>query len=431
MTDVSEFGGSGADGVGEGGEPAGQPLRPPRRRWLRRLAPVAVAVLALVGVVAVWVPLHRSAPARPVQPVGPVVGLPGPSTAAFAMVDSPKVDPAPLPDRPLPRGVLLYARCGGLDAVGESHDCRSRLVLTDGSQYTLPVGDATALGTGSISPDGEYLTPYVTGSISPDGAFLLFRDALESVVLRHLPTGTSRRVTIAGIEKSAGWWGPVVWSPDARHAAVVIDGPHFAVLDTASASVQWTVSLAAVEAADPYEPGEIGDPFAVAADGGELSWARLAPTSMTLVHWAANGQRPRVVDVDLRPHLRPGEVLVDLQRAVMLGDGVTAAVPVSRADDKAEDAEWRKAHAILLVDVTTGAVRHRQKLSPAILAGRLDGSGWGLGPDALVLTRHNESDPDLPEDQRLTGFVSLNPWTGARGSGYQLAPREVFYKLFF
>ncbi len=205
-----------------------------------------------------------------------------------------------------------------------------------------------------------------------------------------------------------------------------------AVLDTASASVLRTVDLDAVAAAGHYEPNQVRDgPFAVAADGGELSWARLAPTSMTLLHAAADEQRPRVVDVDLRTHLRPGELLVDLWRGVMLGDGVTAAVPVSRAPANPESPFLHKVHAILLVDVTTGAVRHRQKLSPAILAADLHGSGWGHGPDALVLTRDNESDPDLPEDQRLTGFVSLNPWTGARGSGYQLAPREVFYKLFF
>src|SRR4051794_39657403 len=43
---------------------------PPRRRRLRRLAPLAV-VLALAGLVVVWVPLHRQAPARPASPVGP------------------------------------------------------------------------------------------------------------------------------------------------------------------------------------------------------------------------------------------------------------------------------------------------------------------------------------------------------------------------
>jgi hypothetical protein len=145
---------------------------------------------------------------------------------------------------------------------------------------------------------------------------------------------------------------------------------------------------------------------------------------MTLLHAAADEQRPRVVDVDLRTHLRPGEVLVDLGHGVMLGDGVTAAVPVSKAHDKTEHAEGRKPHAILLVDVTTGTVRHRQEL-PTAMAGVLLSSGCGLGPDALVLIiRFDESDPDLPSiDPRL---ISLNPWTGARGSGYQLAPGGLF-----
>jgi hypothetical protein len=338
--------------------------------------------------------------------------LPGPSTAAFSTVDSPETDPAPLPDRPLARAALLYARCGGMGAVGGEYpeDCRYRLVLTDGSQYTLPIS-ATAFGPGSISPDGAYL---------------LVRDNLESLVLHHLPTGTSRRVTVPGLEEWAGW-GPVVWSPGARHAAVVVGDLHaaVAVLDTASASVQRTVDLAAVATAGHYEPGLVADPFAVAADGGELSWARLAETSMTLVHWDADEQRPRAVDLDLRPHLRPGEFLVDLGRGVLLGDGVTAAVPVSRAHDKTEHAELREVHAILLVDVTTGAVRHRQELPTAISAEELHSSGCGLGPDALVLARYDVSDPDRPSINS-PGLISLNPWTGARGSGYQLSPRGLF-----
>ncbi len=416
MTGLSDFVGSGADGVGAGGELARQPLRPPRRRRLRRLSPLATAALALAGLVAVWVPLHRSAPARLAHPVGPLVGLPGPSTAAFSTVESPVADPAPLPDRSLARAALLYARCGGMGAVGGEfpEDCRYRLVLTDGSQYTLPIS-ATAFGPGSISPDG---------------AFLLVRDALESLVLRHLPSGTSRRVTVPGLENWVGW-GPVVWSPGARHAAVVVehgDGFHVAVLDIASASVQRTVDLAAVAAAGDYEPDLIADPFAVATDSGELSWARLAETSMTLVHRDADGQRPRAVDVDLRPHLRPGEFLVDLRRGVLLGDGLTAAVPVGRARDKTENAELRKVHAILLVDVTTGAVRHRRELSTAISAGELHGSGCGLGPDALVLLRYDVSDPDRPSINP-TELISLNPWTGARGSGYQLSPPGMFPTL--
>jgi hypothetical protein len=415
VTDLSEFGGSGSDGVGAGGKLARQPLRPPRRRRLRRLAPLAAAVLALAGLVAVWVPLHRSAPARPAHPVGPLAGLPGPSTAAFSTVDSPVADPAPLPDRPLARAALLYARCGGMGAVGGEfpEDCRYRLVLTDGSQYTLPISAPT----------------WGPGSISPDGAYLLVRDALESLVLRHLPSGKSRRVTIPGLENGAGW-GPVVWSPGARHAAVVVDDLHVAVavIDTASASVQRTVDLAAVAAAGHYESGLVPDPFAVGTDSGELSWARLAETSMTLVHGDADEQRPRVVDVDLRPHLRSGELLVDLGRGVLLGDGVTAAVPVGRARDKTEYAELRKVHAILLVDVTTGAVRHRQELPTAISAGELHGSGCGLGPDALVLARYDVSDPDLPPINP-TELLSLNAWTGARGSGYQLSSGGLFPTL--
>jgi len=410
MTDVSEVGGSGADGVGAGGELARQPLRSPGRRWLRRLAPPAAAVLALAGLVAVWVPLHRSAPDRPAHPVGPPAGLPGPSTAAFSTVDSPVADPAPLPDGPLPRAALIYARCGAMGATGGEfpRDCRYRLVLTDGSQYTLPIS-ATTMGPGSISPDGT---------------FLLVRDNLESLVLRHLPSGTSRRVTIPGLDVWTGW-GPVAWSPGARHVAAVVGDEHAAaaVIDTATAGLQRKVDLAAVAAAGHYEPGleARDDSFAVAADGGELSWAHPTETSMTLVHWDADQQRPRVVELDLRPHLRPGEFLMGSGK--LLGDGVTTAFPVGRARNKTERDKVFEAHALLLVDVTTGAVRHRQELPTGILAGDLHGSGCGLGPDALVLALH---DAPQPRDLQPTELISLNPWTGARGSGYHLSQRGLF-----
>jgi hypothetical protein len=367
-------------------------------------------VLALAGLLAVWVPLHRSAPAHPAHPVEPPAGLPGPSTAAFSAVDSPVADPAPLPDGPLARAALIYARCGGVGAVGGEFpdDCRYRLVLTDGSQYTLPISAP------AFSP----------GSISPDGAFLLVRDNLESLVLRHLPSGMSRRVTIPGLENWAGW-GPVLWSPGARHVAVVVDDASaaVAVIDTATARLQRTVNLAAVATAGHYEPEREArdDPFAVAADGGELSWAHLAETSVTLVHWDADEQRPRAVDLDLRPHLRPGEILMGSGEP--LGDGVTTAFPVGRAHKRTENDKAFEAHALLLVDLTTGAVRHRQELPTAISPEELHGSGCGLGPDALVLAIHDASQPRAYQP---TEVISLDPWTGARGSGYQLSQRGLF-----
>lgn len=402
MMDRSESGGSGADG----GELAGRPPRPSRRRPRHRLLPAAAAVaVALAGLLGVWVPLHR-----PAHPVRPPAALPGPSTAAFSMVDSPVTDPALLPEGPLARAALIYARCGDMGAVGGESpgECRYRLVLTDGSQYTLPIS-APALGPGSISPDG---------------AFLLVRDTLDSVVLRHLPSGTSRRVTVAGLEEWAGW-GPVTWSPGARQVAVVAGDLHtaVAVIDTATASPPRTVDLATVAAAGHYEAGQEArdDPFVVAADGGELSWAHLAETSMTLVHWDTGAQRPRIVGVDVRPHLRPGEILMG--SGALLGDGITTAFPVGRAHQEAGNDQVSEAHAILLVDATTGAVRHRQELSTAITAAELHGSGCGLGPDALVLAVHDASQPRADQP---TALISLNPWTGARGGGYQLSQQGLF-----
>ena len=415
MTDLSD---QVQDGVGAGGELAEPRLA--RHRRLRRLVPLAVAVLALAGLVGVWVPLHRSAPARPVHPVGPRAGLPGPSTAAFSMVDSPVADPAPLPDGPLPRAALIYARCGGMGAVGGEfpEDCRYRLVLTDGSQYTLP------LSAGDRSDGPPAFSP---GSISPDGAFLLVRDTLQSLVLRHLPSGTSHRVTIPRLADWAGW-GPVAWSPGARHVAVVVDDPDaaVAVIDTATASVRRTVDLAAVAAAGHYvlDTAARDDPFVVAADGGALSWAHRGETSMTLVHWDAGAQRPRVAALDLRPHLRPFEFL--MESGALLGDGVTLAVPVGKAHNETEKDKVFDAHVLLLVDVTTGAVRHRQELPTAIPASGLHSSGCGLGPDALAVAIHDKSQPRVNQPSEV---ISLNPWTGARDSGYQLSPRGLFALL--
>jgi hypothetical protein len=59
---------------------------------------------------------------------------------------------------------------------------------------------------------------------------------------------------------------------------VVVDDLHVAVavIDTASASVQRRVDLAAVATAGHYEPSQVrDDPFAVAADGGDRSWAHI------------------------------------------------------------------------------------------------------------------------------------------------------------
>ncbi len=85
---------------------------------------------------AAWLPLHPSASDRAAHPTGPRADSPAPSTVTLSTVDSPVADPAPLPNRPLARAAFLYARCNPMNV--ENENCRFRLVLTDGSQYTLP-----------------------------------------------------------------------------------------------------------------------------------------------------------------------------------------------------------------------------------------------------------------------------------------------------
>jgi hypothetical protein len=392
MRDRSEFLGEGADGVGPGEELAG---RPGRRR---RLALLAAAGLVSVGLVAACSPLHPSAPDRSAHPTGARADSPAPSTATLSTVDSPVADPAPLPDRPLARAAFLYARCNPINV---ENDCRLRLVLTDGSQYTLPK---------SVMHEGP-------GLISPDGATLLLYDESDGLVLRHLDSGTSR--TVAAPDRLAAW-GPVFWSPDARWAAWSADAPDgqkVAIVDIASASVR--------RVEDPAAAASGAQLIAVSAHGDPI-WAKPANTSATTVHWIVGGRQPRVVDADLRSHLRPGEIVnpTGWPGEVMLGDGITAVVPIIRAGGDPRDAPWADGDAILLVDLTTGVARHRLDLPTNTARVRLHTSGCGLGPNALVqfeggdpTTGNRPTDPTDPTD-----MVALDPRTGARGSGYRLPP---------
>ncbi|GAA2468943.1 hypothetical protein Ahu01nite_001790 [Winogradskya humida] len=381
--------GAGADGAGPDEELTG---RPGRRRF-RRLALLAAAGLVSAGLVAACSPLHPSAPDRSAHPTGPRADLPAASTASLSTVDSPVADPAPLPDRPLARAAFLYSRCNPINV--EDENCRFRLVLTDGSQYTLPK---------SVMHEGP-------GPISPDGAFLMLYDESDGLVLRRLDSGTSRRVALPD---HLAAWGPVSWSPDARWAAVSADSP-----DGQKVAVVDIVNARLVE-----DPAAADDAQLVAVSAhGDLIWAKPANTGATTVHWIVGGRQPRVVDADLRSHLRPGEIVnpTGWPGEVMLGDGITAVVPIIRAGG---DAPWADGDAILLVDLTTGVVRHRLDLPANTARVRLHSSGCGLGPNALVqfeggdpTTGQQPADPTDPTD-----MVALDPWTGARGSVYRLPP---------
>jgi hypothetical protein len=390
MRDASEF--LGADRVGEGEEMAGRPPRSSRRR---RLVLLAAAGLLAAGLVAACSPLHPSAPDPAAHPTGPRADSPAPSTAALSTMDSPTADPTPLPDRPLARAAFLYSRCNPRDV--ENKNCRLRLVLTDGSQYTLPK---------SVMHEGP-------GPISPDGTTLLLYDESDGLVLRHLDSGTSR--TVAAPDRLATP-GPVFWSPDAHWAAVTADGPDgqkAVVVDIASARVRRVEDAPAASDVQLVAVSPHGDPI----------WAEPANTSTTTVHWIVGGRQPRVVDADLRSHLRPGEIVnpTGWPGDVMLGDGITAVVPVIRAGVDPREAPWADGDAILLVDLTTGVAQHRLDLPTNTARVRLHSSGCGLGSDALVqfeggdpTTGQRPTDPTHPTD-----VVALDPRTGARGSGYR------------
>ncbi|MEV4280781.1 hypothetical protein [Actinoplanes xinjiangensis] len=394
MRDRSEFPVTGTDGVGVDEDPAG---RSGRRR---RPARLAAAALVAAGLVAACSPLQPSAPGWSAHPTGPRADSSARSTAALSTVDSPVADPAPLPDRPLARAAFLYARCNPIDV--ENENCRLRLVLTDGSQYTLP----------------EDVMQPGPGPISPDGAFLLLYDESAGLVLRDLPSGTSRRVSPPdGLVPG----GPVFWSPGARWAAVSAGGlpgekAVAAVVDIAGASVRRVEDSA----------GSLGSQLVAVSAQGDPIWAEPANTSTTTVHWAVGGRQPRVVDADLRSHLRPGEIVNQngWPGELMLGDGITAVVPIIRAGGDPRGVSWADGHAILLVDLTTGVARHRLDLPVNPARSRLHGSGCGLGPNALIESEGGDptsgQQPTDPTDR--TTMVALDSRTGARGSGYLLPP---------
>jgi hypothetical protein len=398
MRDRSESLGAGADGAGPGEKPAG---RSGRRR---RLALLAAAGLVSAGLVAACSSLQPSAPGESAHPTGPRADSSAPSTAALSTVDSPVANPAPLPDRPLGRAAFLYARCNPMDV--EDEKCRLRLVLTDGSQYTLPKG---------VMHEGP-------GPISPDGTFLLLYDESDGLVLRDLASGTSR--TVAPPDPLTAWWGSVFWSPGARWAAVSLDGL------PGEKGVAVVVDIANARRVEDSAPSLGAQLVAVSAHGDPI-WAKPADTSATTVHWIVGGRQPRVVDADLRSHLRPGEIVnpTGWPGELMLGDGITAAVPIIRAGD--DPPGWADGDAILLVDLTTGVVRHRLDLPTNPARVRLHSSGCGLGPNALVefeggdpTSGQRPTDPTDPTD-----MVALDSRTGARGSGYRLRP-EGFPLLF-
>ncbi|GAA3338485.1 hypothetical protein GCM10020358_18750 [Amorphoplanes nipponensis] len=395
MGDASEFPDAGAGGVGVVEELSGRRLRS------GRLALLVAAGLVLAGLVAACSARNPPSSDRAADPTGPRAGSPAPSAAALSMVDSPVADPAPLPDRPLARAAFLYSRCNPMNV--EDENCRFRLVLTDGSQYTLPK---------SVMHEGP-------GPISPDGAFLLLYDGSDGLVLRHLDSGTSRTVALPD---HLAAWGPVFWSPGTRWAAVSADGPDgqkVAVVDIASASVRRVEDPAAASGAQLVAVSAHGDPM----------WAKAANTSATTVHWMVKGRQPGVVDADLRSHLRPGEIInpTGWPGEVMLGDGITAVVPIIRAGGDPREAPWADGDAILLVDLTTGVVRHRLDLPTHTARVRLHSSGCALGPNALVqfeggdpTTGQQPTDPTRPTD-----MVALDPWTGARGNGYRFPSEGV------
>ncbi|GAA2630301.1 hypothetical protein Adu01nite_41630 [Paractinoplanes durhamensis] len=196
------------------------------------------------------------------------------------------------------------------------------------------------------------------------------------------------------------------------------DGGKAVVVDIVSASVRRVEDSAANDA----------QLVAVSAHGDPI-WAKPANTSATTVHWIVGGGQPGTVDADLRSHLRPGEIVnpTGWPGEVMLGDGITAVVPIIRAGGDPREAPWADGDAILLVDLTTGVVRHRLDLPTNTARVRLHSSGCGLGPHALVqfeggdpTTGQRPTDPTHPTD-----VVALDPWTGARGSGYRFPPDGV------
>lgn len=132
-----------------------------RRRRVVRLAPVAVAMALVLGVGAVWIPLHHTHRAPAAGPPAAMSWLPREVDANAATT--------PLPaDRPVGPGAMLY----------RSRQMRPgsyALLTVDGGHYEVPQPITT------LSPDGRWL-----GYRGKDGYVL--RD-LTSTTVTKLPTG--------------------------------------------------------------------------------------------------------------------------------------------------------------------------------------------------------------------------------------------------
>lgn len=183
---------------------AGEVLRGARRRRrIRRVVPVAAAVVAL----AVAVPVVASAVSGARVPIvaGDGAAIEGTLPWLPKRLDPSGPEPAPLPaDRAVGPGALVWVPC--------RDTCAPRLVTADGTQYTLPIFRSR----NGATPERSRL--------SPDGRWLSYPNADGSYTLRDL---TGVQAVSTGSRHAVGWsadgqWAALTADPSDRGAEVVL-----------------------------------------------------------------------------------------------------------------------------------------------------------------------------------------------------------------
>lgn len=290
-----------------------------RRRRVVRLAPAAVAVALVLGVGAVWVPLHG----------GDRVPAADPSATSWLprQVDG-DAAAQPLPaDRPVAPGALLYrsAKANGYEY---------SLLTTDGRYYDPPQPVTT------LSPDGRWL-----GYRGEDGYVLrdLTGTTVRSIPKGYLPLSIYVQDGLGGTAYT-NRFGIREWSSDNRWLLLAEDSQE---TNPPFTFYRYDLTTGAVEQIGP--PMQLDGVLAVLPTGEVLvQQVDLARRLVTVVAVdpLTGAQRNRTT-IDMNEYIPPGGYLQGRNAGL---DGTSLLIEWTDA----EHAPPRKA---LYVDLTTGQRR--------------------------------------------------------------------------
>jgi hypothetical protein len=382
-----------------GAEKAVRVLR--RRRQLRRLAPLAAALVVLAGLALTYIhpKPHAVGPPTPVI-TGSVSWLP---TQLKPASETP-----PLPtDRGVGAGSVIYKanETVHVTPAPTSSIPRSVLVTTSGAQYRLPDG-----------PD-----PYsFMGSLSPDGTRLLYAQPDGHITMRDL-TGFVT-LDVGTLPDPGEWWRfKAYWSGDGSRLAV----------PQGSAIVVVTVATGRRTIVHP--PADEKTRLCGVRSSGDVLVCSDDPVPMQAGVFVLDGQTSTVKTqrvVNLKNQLTEAEQKGDqINPSVyvtvsFLTDGNSFLVQLVKYDNT-----WHVTFGgdLMLVDIATGNVRRLPLPEMKVGDTRPQSGGtafaitdaWGVTsalPDGVYLIHAGPLGPSGDDEYRLAvqGIEQLDPATGAR-----------------